>query len=155
MCRAKGVKIVSNKSSLVKGLTQVLADTFVLYFKTHSFHWNVTGPQFKSLHDLFALQYNEIWIATDEIAEQIRTLGGWAPNGFKDVLSAATLKETGQLPDATGMVSQLAADNRAIAQAIYPALRAAQEAGDEAVADLLIARIQAHEKAAWMLESSL
>lgn len=146
---------MNNKSSLAKGLTQVLADMFVLYFKTHSFHWNVTGPQFKGLHDLFALQYNEIWTATDEVAEKIRTLGAWAPNGYRDLLSAATLKETGQLPDAAGMVSQLAADNRAIVDSIYPVLRAAQEAGDESTADILIARIQAHEKAAWMLESSL
>lgn len=146
---------MTSKSSLAKGLSVVLADSFVLYFKTHSFHWNVTGPQFKSLHDLFSLQYTEIWNATDIIAEQIRTLGEWGPNGFKDVLATATMKETGQLPDARGMVSQLAADNRAIVQTIYPVLRTAQEAGDEATADILIGRIQAHEKAAWMLESSL
>lgn len=143
------------KTSLVKGLTQVLADTFILYFKTHSFHWNVTGPRFKELHDLFGLQYTEMWTATDVIAEQIRVLGGFGPNGFKDILGAATLKETGQLPDSKTMISMLAEDNRAIVKAIYPALKAAQDAGDEGTADILIARVQAHEKAAWMLESSL
>lgn len=146
---------MSEKTSLIKGLTQVLADTFVLYFKTHSFHWNVTGPQFKSLHDLFGLQYNEIWAATDVIAEQIRVLGGFGPNGFKDILTTATLKETGQLPDTKAMVSRLAEDNRAIVKTIYPVLKAAQDAGDEGTADILIARVQAHEKAAWMLESSV
>ncbi len=147
---------MSKKSSVAQGLTKVLADTFVLYFKTHSFHWNVTGPQFKSLHDLFGVQYTEMWTATDVIAEQIRTLGEFAPNAFKDILAAASLKETGQTPDAKEMVKRLAADNRAIVEkTLYPALHAAQEAEDEATADLLIGRIQAHEKAAWMLESSL
>ncbi|HRC27533.1 MAG TPA: DNA starvation/stationary phase protection protein [Alphaproteobacteria bacterium] len=146
---------MSKKSSLAKGLTKILADTFVLYFKTHSFHWNVTGPQFKSLHDLFGLQYTEMWNATDVIAEQIRILGESAPNAFKDILAAASLKENGQTPDAKEMVKRLAADNRAIVEVIYPVLHAAQEAEDEATADILIARVQAHEKAAWMLESSL
>lgn len=140
---------------LAEGLRKVLADTFVLYLKTHSFHWNVTGPQFKSLHELFMEQYTELWNATDEIAERIRILGEWAPNGWADMTKSASLKETGQLPDAAGMVQALADDNRAIVRTIMPVLKAAQEAGDEATADILIQRIQVHEKAAWMLASSL
>lgn len=140
---------------LAEGLRKVLADTFVLYLKTHSFHWNVTGPQFKSLHELFMEQYTELWNATDEIAERIRILGDWAPNGWADMMKNASLTETGQLPDAAGMVQALADDNRAIVRTIMPVLKAAQEAGDEATADILIQRIQVHEKAAWMLASSL
>ena len=135
------------------GLTAVLADTFVLYFKTHSFHWNVEGPQFKSLHDLFMLQYTELWTATDLIAERIRSLGHYAPNSWDGMMKSASLQETGQTPDASAMVEMLANDNVAMVGTIKPVLHAAQAAGDEVTADLMIQRMAVHEKAAWMLRS--
>lgn len=143
-----------NNKAVVEGLVRVLADTFVLYFKTHTYHWNVTGKQFRGLHELFDEQYTELWNATDEIAERIRTLSEYAPVNLKELLEVSTLSEAGQLPDSCEMVRQLAADNRAIVDSIYPALRAAQDAGDEATTGLLTDRITIHEKAAWMLEVS-
>lgn len=142
------------RREIAAGLRVVLADTFVLYFKTHSFHWNVEGPRFKSLHELFEEQYTELWGFTDACAERIRALDSYGPGSFKEILAEAGLQEAGQIPDAQGMIEALEADNRAIvAGAIFPALRKAQEAGDEASADLLIGRIEVHEKAAWMLRS--
>lgn len=140
--------------ALVAGLNKVLADSFVLYFKTHSFHWNVTGPNFKSLHDFFGQLYTELWTAIDEIAERQRALGEWSPQTLKEIAAAASLKETGQLPDAEGMVEILADDNRALAETMKGVLKKALDSGDDVTADLLIGRIQIHEKAAWMLESS-
>ena len=142
-----------SSKDLCEGLTKVLADTFVLYFKTHSFHWNVEGPQFKSLHDLFMEQYTELWNATDEIAERIRSLGEYAPNNWETMFKSASLQETGQTPDAKAMVEMLANDNIAITQTMKPVLESAQEAGDEVTADLMIQRIAIHEKTAWMLRS--
>ena len=138
---------------VVDGLNKILADTFFIYFKTHSFHWNVEGPQFKSLHDLFMLQYTELWNATDEIAERIRTLGAYAPNRWAEMDKIASLQEVGQTPDAMEMVKMLADDNVAIANSMKTVLKAAQDADDEVTADLLIGRITIHEKAAWMLRS--
>lgn len=143
----------SAKNDITHGLQQVLADSFVLYFKTHSFHWNVEGRHFKALHDMFEEQYTDLWNFTDECAERIRALGGYGPNSFKEMLQNASLQEAGQTPDALGMVQKLAEDNRGIVHVIYPVLRTAEEAGDEATVDMLIGRIHTHEKAAWMLES--
>lgn len=143
---------MSNKE-VIKGLNAVLADTFIIYFKTHSFHWNVEGPHFKALHDLFMEQYTELWTATDEIAERIRTLGEYGPNSWEAMVKTASLQEMGQTPDAMSMVEILANDNLSITQAIKPVLNAAQEDGDEVTADLMIQRISIHEKAAWMLKS--
>ncbi len=143
---------MSNKAT-TEGLTKVLADTFILYFKTHSFHWNVEGPHFKSLHELFELQYNELWTATDEIAERIRTLGDYAPNSWESMAKNAALQETGQTPDAMAMVEMLANDNIAITEGMKSVLETAQKADDEVTADLMIQRISVHEKAAWMLRS--
>ncbi len=141
------------KNSVADGLRQVLADSFVLYFKTHSFHWNVEGLQFKTLHDLFDEQYNELWTATDELAERLRSLGEYAPNSWSDMASHAALSEAGDVPDAATMVKQLADDHKALSESIKPALKIAQEADDEVTAGLLIDRMTVHEKTAWMLNS--
>lgn len=139
--------------TVIDGLRGVMADTFVLYYKTHGFHWNVEGPQFKALHDLFMVQYTELWTALDEIAERIRTLGGYAPDSLAALTKFSSLQETGQTPDAAAMTAMLANDNEAIARSMRPVLQAAQEDGDEVTADLLIGRMAVHEKAAWMLRS--
>lgn len=142
-------------TAIVDSLRRVLADTFVLYFKTHSFHWNVEGPHFKSLHELFETQYNELWAATDVIAERIRTLDSYAPVSWSEMVKFASLQETGQMPDAAAMIDSLANDNGAIVEkTLYPALHAAQAAGDEATIGLIIDRIDIHEKTTWMLRSS-
>ena len=145
----------AKNKAVVEKLTVALADMFVLYFKTHSFHWNVVGPHFKALHEMFEEQYTEIWEATDEVAERIRALDNFAPNNFKQIQEKANLKEAGQTPDANGMVEILANDNRAIVKSFYEAIEAAEEAEDEGTIDVLIARTQIHEQYAWMLESHL
>ena len=141
-------------AEIANGLTGILADTFVLYFKTHSFHWNVEGPHFLPLHEMFEEQYTALWKATDEIAERVRTLGSYAPDSFKALLEKASMQESGQTPDAPAMVQILANDNEEIVKSIYPVLRTAEEAGDEATVDMLIERVREHEKAAWMLRST-
>lgn len=142
-----------SKKEISNGLTKVLADTFVLYFKTHSFHWNVEGPHFKALHDLFEEQYNELWAATDEIAERIRAVGDYAPNSWEAMSKHASLQETGQTPDYKGMIEMLANDNRAIVDVMKPVLQNAEEEGDDVTVDLMVQRMTVHEKAAWMLRS--
>jgi len=143
----------THNKDIADGLRKVLADTFVLYFKTHSFHWNVEGLQFKSLHELFMTQYTELWTATDELAERLRAMDYYAPNNWKEIYDNASLQEVGQTPDAGAMVKMLANDNSAIAESIKPVLDAAQAQGDEVTTDLLIGRMAVHEKAAWMLRS--
>jgi starvation-inducible DNA-binding protein len=144
-----------NRVAIAQGLTKVLADTFVLYFKTHGFHWNVEGMHFKQLHDMFGEQYNELWTVTDDIAERIRALDEYAPKSYADILSSKTLNEESGVSNAQSMIKALATDHSLIVETIYPVLRTAEDAGDEATVDLLITRIDAHEKTAWMLNSLL
>jgi len=140
--------------AVVDSLTTILADTFVLYYKTHSSHWNVEGPSFKALHDLFMAQYTEIWDALDELAERLRALDAYAPVSIKALTSHATLKEFGQHRDAMQMVRDLADDNTELAKALAKAIELADDAGDAATADLLTGRQAVHEKAAWMLRAT-
>src|ERR687884_2029810 len=92
---------------VAKALSQVLGDTYTLYLKTHSFHWNVTGPMFHTLHQMFEEQYRELWEAGDQIAERIRALGFIAPGSYKEFSELTYLQEAEGVPPAAEMVRQL------------------------------------------------
>ena len=143
------------RKSVAEALAKVLADTVVLNQKTHGFHWNVTGPHFSDLHKLFEAQYGDLEAAIDEIAERIRALGHMAPGSLAQFLKLASLKEESGAPDWKAMVRQLCDDNEAASRGARAALKVAQDAGDEATADMLIERMDGHDKAAWMLRSIL
>ena len=81
-----------DRSAIAKGLSRLLADTYVLYLKTHGFHWNVEGPMFQTLHLMFMGQYTETWNAIDPIAERIRSLGHYAPGSYKQYIKLATAR---------------------------------------------------------------
>ena len=143
------------RQQIADGLGRLLADTWVLYGKTHGFHWNVTGPMFTSLHTLFETQYNELWDSLDEIAERIRALGLPAPFGDSTLTKLASLEEAGSIPAAMDMVKQLVADHEAVARTARSVFEIADAANDQPSADLLTQRLQVHEKTAWMLRSLL
>jgi len=144
-----------DRARIAAGLSRLLADTFSVYLKTHSFHWNVTGPMFNTLHLMFETQYNELWTATDLIAERIRSLGFPAPGTYSEFASLSSIKETAGVPKATEMLRLLVEGNEAVvrtARSIFPLV---DKANDEPTADLLTQRMQLHEKNAWMLRSML
>ena len=143
------------KITCAVALTKVLADTYVLYLKTHNFHWNIEGPSFRSLHLMFEEQYQDTWAALDEIAERIRAIGEYAPGTSAKLFGLATLEENQAIPVANDMLRELLADNEKITLTIVTGIKAAQDADDEGSADLLIARQMAHEKAVWMMRSTL
>lgn len=145
---------MSNKP-VSEALKTVLADSYVLYLKTQNFHWNVTGPQFRSLHLLFEEQYTDLQAAVDEIAERIRALGDTAPGSFKQFLKLTGIKESEDTPEASAMVKALAKDQDVLVASLQKALEAAQKAGDEVTAGLVTDRMTVHEKNRWMLKSSV
>ena len=145
----------AQRLEIAAGLGRVLADSTVLYAKTHGFHWNVTGPMFNSLHLMFEGQYTELWDALDEIAERIRALGHPAPYGGANFAALASIKETQGVPAAMDMVRELVAGHEAVARTARQAFDLADEANDQPTADLLTQRLQIHEKTAWMLRSLL
>ena len=143
------------RETLGKVLNDLLADAHVLYVKTRNYHWNVTGPMFHTLHLLFGTQYDELALAVDLIAERIRALDAPAPASYREFARYSTIDEEDDGPDATAMIQRLVAGQDAVirtARSIFPAVEQAQ---DEPTADLVTQRIQAHEKAAWMLRSLL
>ena len=145
----KGMETVAN------GLSTILADSYFLYLKTHNYHWNVEGPRFKELHEMFEEQYREMAGAVDEIAERIRTLGFKAPGTFKAFNKLTSIEEIDGDLDSNEMIKDLGKAHESIARKSREVIGIANEVHDEATADLLTARLTVHEKTAWMLRSSL
>ena len=144
-----------DRETIAAGLSRLLADSYTLYLKTHNYHWNVTGPQFNTLHLMFEGQYTELATAVDEIAERIRALGIKAPGSYREFAGLTAIEEGSGDETAEEMIRQLAIGQETVvrtARAVFPA---ADSANDEPTADLLTQRMQIHEKNARMLRSML
>ena len=144
-----------DRIAIAKGLSKLLADSFTLYLMTHNFHWNVTGPQFNSLHNMFMAQYTEQWNALDIIAERIRALGFPAPGTYREFVKLASIKEVEGVPKANDMIRHLVAAQEATARTARKLFPVVDAANDQPTADVLTQRIDIHEKTAWMLRSLL
>ncbi|MEK9967886.1 MAG: Dps family protein [Ferrovibrio sp.] len=143
------------RKKIAEGLSRLLADTYTLYLKTHNYHWNVEGPMFQTLHTMFELQYTELALAVDLIAERIRALGHYAPGSYAQYAKLSSIKEETGVPGAQDMIKDLVKGNEAVsktARALFPVV---EKSSDEPTADLLTQRMQIHEKTAWMLRSLL
>ena len=145
-----------DRAAIADGLSHLLADTYTLYLTTHNFHWNVTGPMFNTLHAMFMGQYTELWNAVDPVAERIRSLGHPAPGSYAAFGRLSSLPDAPETPPkALEMVRVLVAGHEAVARTARKLFPAADKAGDEPTADLLIQRLTVHEQTAWMLRSLL
>ena len=145
----------SDRAKIVEGLSKLLADSYTLYLMTHNFHWNVTGPQFNSLHNMFMTQYTEQWNALDIIAERIRALGFPAPGTYKQFVKLTAIKEVEGVPKAEEMVSLLVNAHETVARTARSLFSLVDEVNDQPTADLITQRLEVHEKTAWMLRSLL
>lgn len=140
-----------DRARIAESLSKMLADSYILYLKTHNFHWNVTGPMFNTLHVMFMQQYTELWNALDLIAERIRALGHPAPGSYKRYVELSSIDEEEGVPSAHDMIRQLVAGQEAVTRTARAAFKVADAADDQPTADLLTQRMEVHEKNAWML----
>jgi len=146
----------SDRVAIAAGLSRLLADTYTLYLTTHNFHWNVTGPMFNSLHDMFMTQYTELWNAVDPIAERIRALGNVAPGSYAEFGKLSSLPDApSEPPKAMTMVRILMEGHEAVARTARSLLPVVEAASDEPTTDILVQRLTVHEQTAWMLRSLL
>lgn len=145
----------TDRAKIAQGLSKLLADSYTLYLMTHNFHWNVTGPMFNTLHNMFMAQYTEQWNALDIIAERIRALGHPAPGTYREFVKLASIKEVEGVPKATEMIKLLVAAQEATARTARELFPIVDKANDQPTADVLTQRLDVHEKTAWMLRSLL
>jgi starvation-inducible DNA-binding protein len=142
------------RKEIAEGLSRLLADTYTLYLKTHGYHWNVTGPMFRSLHLMFEEEYLELRDAVDEIAERVRALDQKAPGSYQEMAALTSITEDAGEPDALEMVRRLVEGHEAVIRTAREVVAMAESAGDVATADMATERIEIHEKTAWMLRAT-
>ncbi len=141
----------------IRVLNRVLANESVLAAKTKKFHWDVVGPQFMTLHELWDDQYEKLAEYQDRVAERVRTLGGFPVGTLAGFLRHTTLDEyPGDVPSATEAIAKLLQDHEHVVRDLREGIDECEEAhGDKGTADFLTGMMQEHEKMAWMLRSFL
>ena len=141
---------------VVAGLNQLLADSYALMANTHHAHWNIEGPEFFHMHQAFESQYDALFEAVDEIAERIRALGFYSLGGLRAFAQTTKIADfpTGQVSVHNFVAGLISGHEKALADAM--ALRETSgAANDLETQDLVIGRIQWHQKTLWMLKSCL
>jgi len=140
-------------SNLVSQLRQVMADNFVFYFKAHSFHWNVEGPNFPQYHEFLEGVYTNAFAAVDRIAEEIRALGEYAPMSLNELINTSSLMENTSQRNAMSMFSILSDDNQNILGGLLATQKMAEAANQVGLANYLQDLYDSHKKLAWMLSA--
>ncbi len=147
----------TGREAIASALAVLLADEHVLYIKLRNYHWNVTGLQFKPLHELFEEQYTLLAEAIDDIAERIRSLGYFTPGDMGTFKSISRLGETGHLNgDAETMLQNVLQDQETLIRALREDIdKADNQYQDAGTADFLTGLMEEHEKMAWMLRAHM
>lgn len=138
---------------LVQQLKVILGTNFGLYFKAHSFHWNIEGPNFPQYHSFLGDFYDSVFDQTDDIAEHIRQLGAYAPVSLARMMELTDIEDESIIPGPLGMMASLHRDNERYIVHLRAGIQAADEAGEPAVSNFLQDLLAAHQKHAWMLRS--
>lgn len=141
--------------NLAGELSILLANTYSLALKTQNYHWNITGPGFYSLHKLFEGQYEALHVAADELAERIRAIGAYAPGSFTDFLELTNIADAIEDISSKEMLHDLVQSHEDLILHAKKVISIATAAEDSTTADIVIKRIEEHEKQMWMLDSSL
>lgn len=138
---------------LIQQMKVILGTNFGLYFKAHTFHWNVKGPDFAQYHEFLGDLYESIYGNVDTIAEKIRMIGVFAPTSLSRMLELSDITETENIPDALSMMSILKQDNDRFIIHLRAGIVAADQAGEPAIGNFLQDLLDQHQKHAWMLRS--
>lgn len=132
-------------------LEKLIADLYGQYFNAHTFHWNIEGINFVSLHEFSGELYSDVFGSIDDIAEQIRQLRLPAPFSLKTLLNTTSIKELSSVTEAS--LADLESDNEMVLVSLYSAYKEADEEKELGLANLLQDRIQVHKKFAWKLRA--
>ncbi|MEB3210354.1 MAG: Dps family protein [Leptolyngbyaceae bacterium] len=143
------------RQGVVELLNASLADAYLLIIKTKKYHWDVVGPQFRTLHELWEEHYEALTENIDAYAERVRMLGGYPLGTAEGFLKNASLREhPGDLPSASEMVRRLVVDHEQVIRKLRESIdQASDEYHDEGTADFLTGLMEQHEEMAWMLRS--
>ena len=138
---------------LIEQMKVILGTNFALYFKAHTFHWNVEGPDFAQYHGFLGDFYEAVFDQTDSIAEHIRALNSYAPTTLGRMSELSKITFNVAIPAPVVMMSELAADNDKFIMELRTGIAVADAADEPAVGNFLQDILDAHQKHGWMLKS--
>lgn len=138
---------------LINQLRTILGTNFALYFKMHTYHWNIEGADFVQYHTYLGDLYTQLWNNTDTISEKIRMLGAYSPVSLARMLELADIEESESIPSAIAMFNNLKTDNDRMIIHIRAGIVAADEIGESAISNFLQDLLDQHQKHAWFLRS--
>jgi starvation-inducible DNA-binding protein len=140
---------------LHKALKVAFASEFSFYLKAHNFHWNVTGPFFSQLHDLFGKIYEEVYGSIDQFAEEIRSAGAFVPASYTRFSMLSQIEDETNVPDDGDMIRILLEDSDKMVKILKFVFDIATANGEEGLADFIAGRMDAHRKHSWMLKATI
>jgi starvation-inducible DNA-binding protein len=138
---------------LIEQLKVILGTNFGLYFKSHTFHWNIEGPDFAQYHEFLGNFYESVYGNVDSIAEHIRALNSYAPVSLSRMLELSDIEETNSIPTALAMIVDLKDNNERYMIHLRAGIEAADQANEPAVGNFLQDILDQHQKHGWMLRS--
>jgi starvation-inducible DNA-binding protein len=141
------------REQLIEKMKVVLADSFAFYLKAQQYHWNVEGPDFPQYHEFLGNLYEEVHTSIDMIAEEIRSLGEYAPGSFSRFSELTSIQDSRGTPSAAEMMNTLLGDNQIVLNTLMEAYKLAEEYNEIGLSNFIQDRYDAHKKHAWMIRS--
>lgn len=141
---------------LIAATRVALANTFIMYFKTHSFHWNVEGIEFSQYHDFFGDIYEDVYGAVDPLAENLRKLQAYAPISLMQMYNYKTIEEEAtQVILISDMLTALQSANDKVLESLNKVFELATANKEQGLANFAADRIDSHKKHGWQIRASL
>jgi starvation-inducible DNA-binding protein len=147
---------VKTRTQVIEILNARLADAIDLGAQSKHAHWNVKGPQFIALHELFDKVAESVEEHIDELAERVTALGGTAHGTIAAVIRATTLKPYPEdISEGLAHVDALSAALAAFGTQVRAGIEATARLGDADSSDLLTGISRETDKYLWFLEAHL
>ena len=147
--------MINKSDKLIENMQIVLGTSFAFYLKAHGYHWNIEGPNFSEYHKFFGDIYEEVWEATDAIAEQIRALDEYVPAALGRFFQLSTIADEASIPSSKEMVRKLLDDNDKVIEALTEAFKESEVVKEVGLSNFLQDRIDIHRKHGWMLRATI
>ena len=140
---------------LHKSLKIAFASEYSFYLKAQNFHWNVVGPFFTQLHELFGNIYEEVGDSIDPFAENIRKCGAFVPASFSRFSMLSQVQDETEIIDDADMIQELLQDSDKMVKILKFCFDVATQTGEDGLANFLAERMDAHRKHSWMLRATI
>lgn len=140
--------------TLYDAMKVLLATNFAFYLKLHFFHWNIEGADFPQYHKFFNDLYEEVFDAVDGIAEQIRSIGSYAPGSFGRYAELSQIEDQIEVLPPDQMIAMALADNQKVIDCLTVACDEAENAKAYGLVNFLQGRLEIHAKHGWMLRAT-